>query len=113
MCEDSLIADLGVLCRHPATGTDSKGTIASASVSSAGQIGEDTTSVGEETFPLLPTGSSIATDNGVTCAALTDESLACRATIPASWGPDVKNPAGRLYGEHDFVLAPTGTSTTF
>ena len=75
--------------------------------------GAHTTSVGEEAFPLLPTGSSIATDNGVTCAALTDESLACRATIPASWGPDVKNPPDRLYGEHDFVLAPTGTSTTF
>lgn len=113
VCEDSLIAEIGVLCRVPATGPDATRTIASASVSSAGQIGQDTTSVGDETFPLLPTGSSIATDNGVTCAALSDESLACRATIPASWGPDVENPPDRVYGEHGFVLAPTGTSMTF
>lgn len=63
---------------------------------------------GDETFPLLPTGSSIATDNGVTCAALTDESLACRAVIPASWGPNAQNPPDRVYGEHGFVLAPRG-----
>jgi hypothetical protein len=40
-----------------------------------------TTSVGEATFPMLPTGSSIAADNGVTRAALADKSFACRATI--------------------------------
>ena len=113
VCEDSLIAELGVLCRVPASGPEAKGIVASASVSSAGRIGEDTTDVGDETFPLLPTGSSIATDNGVTCAALTDESLACRAVIPASWGPNVQNPPDRVYGEHGFVLAPRGASTTF
>lgn len=84
----------------------------SASVSNAGRVSQADTGLAGA-YPLLPAGMRLPTDNGVTCAAVADDTLACRSVIPASWGPDVQNPPGKFYGEHGFVIPAAGTPTTF
>ena len=85
----------------------------SASVSNAGQVSQTGTHLDVGDYPLLPTGIRLATDSGVTPAVLADDALACRSTTPASWGPDVPNPSGKVYGEHGFVIPAAATPTTF
>ena len=110
-CQDSLIAEMGVFCQGTARGSATAQYV-SASVSNAGRVSQADTGLAGD-YPLLPAGMRLATDNGVTCAALADDTLACRSVIPASWGPDVQNPPGKVYGEHGFVIPAAGAPTTF
>jgi hypothetical protein len=60
--------------------------------------------------PLLPTGHKIAAA-GVVCAIPADDTLACRARKPDTWGTDTPDPPGEHYGEHGFVVQPSGSLT--
>ncbi|MEZ0341487.1 hypothetical protein ACAG25_16045 [Mycobacterium sp. pV006] len=107
-CQNSLIAELGVSCSasRPAMsdGIDS----ASVSLTRPGMLTRTDTAGtdGVESFPLLPTGSKLAAGNGVECAVISDDALACLARRPDSWPPDTPDPPDRHYGEHGFVVAP-------
>lgn len=105
LCQDSLIPDLGVFCRGPEASVG-------VSLTKLGQFGkpevgsDDTT-----TYPLLSTGMKIDAGNGVVCAVIADDALACRAKKPDSWAADTPDPPDRHYGEHGFVMRPSGSWT--
>lgn len=107
-CRDSLIADLGVFCQGPvALASDGENAVATSLTTPAQLIRSDLDPT-LAPVPLLPTGTKIAADNGVVCAVLTEDSLACRATKPVSWPADTPDPPDRHYGEHGFVISPAG-----
>lgn len=110
-CQDSLIPDLGIFCRGPLPGAPSGITMASVSLTREGEFGRDDTGSDEASYPLLPTGSRFAAGNGVVCAVPTVDTLACRAAKPDSWPAETPDPPDRHYGEHGFVIAPTGSWT--
>jgi hypothetical protein len=103
-CQDNLIAEIGVFC----TGAGDDGAYRSAAVSltRAGTVTQVDDGAPDGAYPLLPTGSRIATTNGVACAVLTDDTLACLAVKPDSW-TDTPDPPDRHYGEHGFVIGPS------
>ena len=107
-CQLSLIADLGVFCQGPLPGTHPDLDVVSVSLTRPAQFSRSGFEVGDATYPLLPTGTKIAPDNGVVCAVLSAEALACRAGKPASWPSDTPDPPDRHYGEHGFVVSPSG-----
>jgi hypothetical protein len=116
-CQDSLIPDLGIYCSGPVTGFPSPTMMAAVSLTNEGTVGPDESSTGSSTepdgkpVPLLPVGSRFDAGNGVVCATLTTDTLACRAAKPASWPADTVDPPDRHYGEHGFVLSPAGSWT--
>ena len=81
------------------------------SLTREGEFGRDDTGSDEASYPLLPTGSRFAAGNGVVCAVPTADTLACRAAKPDSWPAETPDPPDRHYGEHGFVIAPTGSWT--
>jgi len=107
-CMDSLIADLGLFCQGPIPGAPNGENAVGVSLTQPAELIRSDLGPVDKPFPLLPTGTKIAADNGVVCAVLTDESLACRATKPASWPADTPDPPDRHYGDHGFVISPTG-----
>ncbi|GAB3225823.1 hypothetical protein GCM10027535_28880 [Mycolicibacterium hippocampi] len=108
-CQLSLIAELGVFCQGPLPGAQAELDMVSVSLTRPAQFGRSGTEVGDAIYPLLPTGTKIAPDNGVVCAVPSDDALACRAEKPASWPSDTPDPPDRRYGEHGFVVSPSGT----
>ena len=96
-CQDSLIAELGVSCQSPTT-------IAGVSLTHPAQFSDPGDSPQPPPARLLPVGSKIAADNGVVCAVVDDETLACRASKPDSWNADTPDQPDRHYGEHGFVV---------
>ena len=110
-CQDSLIPDLGIFCRGPLADSSSGVSMASVSLTHAGELGYDDVGSDDGSYPLLPTGSRFAAGNGVVCAVPAADTLACRAAKPDSWPADTPDPPDRHYGEHGFVVAPTGNWT--
>lgn len=109
-CQDSMIADLGVSCSGPIVGTRSRMNSVGVSLRSEGQFrySADESDDGHP-YPLVAAGSKIEPGNGVVCAVLTDEALACRAKKPDSWPKDTPDPPDRHYSEHGFVVQPAGS----
>jgi hypothetical protein len=108
-CQSSLIAELGVFCTGPVPGTTGAADYVAASVTSPGVLTQsDVGDVAGDPFPLLPTGMKIAAGNGVECAVISDDGLACLAKKPDSWSPDTPDPPDRVYGEHGFVVRGDG-----
>lgn len=62
-------------------------------------------------FRTLPTGTKFDAGNGVVCAVPADDAFACRAQKPDSWPKDTPDPPDRHYGEHGFVVQPSGSWT--
>lgn len=112
-CRNSLIAELGVSCSATIPGIPDGVDSASVSLTQPGVLTRtDTAGPGDDSFPLLPTGWKIAAGNGVECAVINDDALACLARKPDSWAPDTPDPPDRHYGEHGFVVQP-GNSWAF
>jgi hypothetical protein len=108
-CQDSMIADLGVSCSGPIVGAGEGMNSVTVSLAKPGLIAEFEQSPDGRAYPLLPTGSKIAAGNGVVCAVIADDALACRAKKPDSWSKDTPDPPDRQYGEHGFVVQPSGS----
>jgi hypothetical protein len=107
-CMDSLIAELGLFCQGPIPGAPDGENAVGVSLAQPAELSRSDLGPDDRPYPVLPTGTKIAAGNGVVCAVLTDKSLACRATKPASWPADTPDPPDRHYGEHGFVLSPAG-----
>nr|WP_231643478.1 hypothetical protein [Mycolicibacterium baixiangningiae] len=111
-CQASLIADLGVFCTGPVPGTRGDVDYVAASLTRPGVLTRsDIGDLAGDPFPLLPTGAKIAAGNGVECAVISDDGLACLAKKPDSWSPDTPAPPDREYGEHGFVVRAQGSWT--
>ncbi|WP_292989173.1 hypothetical protein [Mycobacterium sp.] len=112
-CQDSMIAELGVMCWGPMQGAPAGSNTISVSLTKQGTLDRTTTEIDAQpiSYPTLPVGSKLATDNGVVCAVLTTDSFACRASRPATWAADTPDPPDRHYAEHGFVVAPQGSWT--
>lgn len=109
-CQNSLIAELGVFCIGPIPGAPQGTDSVSVSLTRAGTLARtDNAGTDAGSYPLLPTGSKFAAGNGVECAVVSDEVLACLAAKPDSWGADTPDPPDRQYGEHGFVVQPAGS----
>jgi hypothetical protein len=100
-CQASLIAELGVSCQDLTT-------VAGVSLTKAAEFGVPDDAAEPRPSRLLPVGFKIAADNGVVCAVVDDETLACRASKPDSWAADTPDPPDRHYGEHGFVVGAAG-----
>lgn len=107
-CAASMIPDLGVSCSGPIVGTEPPMNAVSVSLTRPGQF-TDNGGKPEKPAQLVPTGSKFAPGNGVVCAVLADDELACRAKKPDSWPADTADPPDRHYGEHGFVMRPSGS----
>ncbi|MBA0047986.1 hypothetical protein [Mycobacteroides sp. LB1] len=110
-CWDSMIAEIGVSCSGSIPGAQPDMNTVSVSLTGRGQIRRDDTPSEVNEHPLLPAGSKIAPDNGVVCAVLADDALVCRAKKPDSWSKETPDPPDRHYGEHGFVVQPSGSWT--
>nr|WP_041781931.1 hypothetical protein [Mycolicibacterium chubuense] len=108
-CQDSLIPDLGVFCQGPIAGSAPGTTMVSVSLTTEGAFSRSDLDPGAGSYPLLPTGAKLAAGNGVVCAVPTADTLACRAGKPDSWAADTPDPPDRHYGEHGFVVSPSGS----
>ncbi|EHB97289.1 hypothetical protein MAB47J26_21323 [Mycobacteroides abscessus 47J26] len=108
-CQSNMIADLGVSCTGPIVGAATDMNSVAVSLTKPGLIARYEQSPDDHSYPLLPTGSKIAPGNGVVCAVLADDALACRAKKPDSWPKDTQDPPDRHYGEHGFVVQPSGS----
>lgn len=102
-----MIPDLGIVCWGPLAGTDA--TMVSVSLTHEAMFSVSDIGAAESEPPLLPAGSRLDAGNGVVCAVAATDALACRAAKPASWPADTVDPPDRHYGEHGFVVGPTGT----
>ncbi|MGE2836645.1 hypothetical protein [Mycobacterium sp. SMC-4] len=112
-CRNSLIAELGVFCSAAIPGNADGVDSAAVSLTQPGVLTRtDTAGADGDAFPLLPTGSKIAACNGVECAVIDDDALACLAKKPDTWSDDLPDPPDRHYGEHGFVVQP-GNSWAF
>lgn len=110
-CANSVILDLGVSCRGPAPDARPVDIIAGVALTKPGYVIDTDGEIGEAPVSLLPVGSKFAAGNGVVCATLDNMTLACRAAKPDSWPADIPDPPGLHYGEHGFVVGPTGNRT--
>ena len=110
-CQNSLIPDLGVSCQGPAPDGRPVDIIAGVTLTKPGFVVDTDGELGEASVSLLPVGSKFSAGNGVVCAALDDMTLACQAAKPDSWPADTPDPPDRHYGEHGFVVGPTGNRT--
>ncbi|WP_166548276.1 MULTISPECIES: hypothetical protein [unclassified Mycobacteroides] len=111
-CWDAMIAEIGVSCSGALPGARPDMNTVSVALTGNGTIRRDDPHPGGvNEYPLLPTGSKIAPGNGVVCAVLADDALACRAKKPDSWPKDTPDPPDRHYGEHGFVVQPSGSWT--
>lgn len=108
-CQSNMIADLGVSCSGPIVGAGTGMNSVTVSLARPGLIAQYDQSPDDHSYPLLPTGTKIAPGNGIVCTALTDDALACRAGKPDSWPKDTPDPPDRHYGEHGFVVQPSGS----
>lgn len=112
-CQDSLIPDLGIVCVGPIPGVPPGTDQAAVSLADEGTLSQADPNADSgpdgSFYPLLPTGSKMAAGNGVECAAIRDDVLACLARKPDSWPADTVDPPNRHYGEHGFVLTPEGS----
>ena len=111
VCRDSLIPDLGVACDGSVVGAPPGMNVVTVSLTSAGRIAAIEPSPDDQLPALLPTGTKIDAGNGVVCAVPADDALACRAQKPDSWPKDTPDPPDRHYGEHGFVVQPSGSWT--
>ncbi|CAA0130395.1 Uncharacterised protein [Mycolicibacterium vanbaalenii] len=111
-CRNSLIPDLGVVCFGPVPGTQDGVDSVGVSLTREGTLmTSEGAGTAAEAYPLLPTGSKFAAGNGVECAVMSDDSLACLARKPDSWAADTPDPPDRRYGEHGFVVQEAGSWT--
>ncbi|WP_185976089.1 hypothetical protein [Mycolicibacterium sp. 018/SC-01/001] len=106
-CQDSLIPDLGIVCSGPLAGTDA--TTVSVSLTHDAVFTDSDMGRADSAPRLLPVGSRFDAGNGVVCALPDAETLACHAAKPASWPADTVDPPDRHYGEHGFVISPSGS----
>jgi len=111
VCRDSLIPDLGIACDGPVVGAAPGTNLVAVSLTNAGRIQAVEPSPEDHLPPLVPTGSKFDAGNGVVCAVLADDAFACRAQKPDSWPKDTPDPPDRHYGEHGFVIQPSGSWT--
>lgn len=111
VCRDSLIPDLGVACDGPDVGAEPGMNAVAVSLTNAGRIQMFEQPPEDHLPPVLPAGTKIDTGNGVVCAVPADDALACRAKKPDSWPQDTPDPPDRHYGEHGFVVQPSGSWT--
>jgi hypothetical protein len=110
-CANSLIPDLGVSCQGPAPDARPVDIIAGVTLTKPGFVIDTDGEIGGAPVSLLPVGSKLAAGNGVVCATLDNMTLACQAAKPYSWPADIPDPPGLHYGEHGFVVGPTGSRT--
>jgi hypothetical protein len=110
-CDNSVILDLGVSCQGPAPDGRPVDIIAGVALTRPGYVIDTDGEIGKAPVSLLPVGSKFSAGNGVVCATLDDKTLACRAAKPDSWPADTPDPPDRHYGEHGFVVGPTGSRT--
>ncbi|MFD6197519.1 hypothetical protein ACFWE3_12535 [Mycobacteriaceae bacterium NPDC060252] len=110
-CQSSMIADLGVSCTGQIAGTGGGMNSVTVSLAKPGLIARYDQTPDNHRYPLLPAGSKIAPGNGVVCAVLAEDALACRAKKPDSWAKDTPDPPDRHYGEHGFVVQPSSSGT--
>lgn len=108
-CQSNMIADLGVSCTGRIVGAGEGMNTVAVSLTKPGLIAQYEQTPEDHPYPLLPTGTKLAPGNGVVCAVIADDALACRAQKPASWPPDTPDPPDRHYGEHGFVVQPSGS----
>ncbi|OHT81603.1 hypothetical protein [Mycobacteroides saopaulense] len=108
-CQSNMIADLGVSCTGRIVGAGEGMNTVAVSLTKPGLIAQYEQTPDDHPYPLLPTGTKLAPGNGVVCAVIADDALACRAQKPASWPQDTPDPPDRHYGEHGFVVQPSGS----
>ncbi|VEG14842.1 Uncharacterised protein [Mycolicibacterium phlei] len=108
-CQSNMIADLGVSCTGGIVGAGQGMNSVAVSLTKPGLIAQYDQTPNDRAYPLLPTGSKIAPGNGVVCAVIAEDALACQAKKPDSWPKDTPDPPDRHYGEHGFVVQPSGS----
>lgn len=107
-CLVSMITETAVRCAVAAVGAPPASAVSSSTVSPGAYTNADLTPGNAK---LLPAGRKFDAGNGVACATITADSLACRA------GPNeaMKTlPPGAMhvdYGVHGFVIKPHGNWT--
>jgi hypothetical protein len=106
-CSVGLIDEMGATCWGAAVGSPPKSELNASSLHAGRYQAADPDWNPEAA--LLPVGTRLDSTNGVGCALLSHDSLACRAA--PNKGIDVNNPENSRYGVHGFVLQPSGNWT--
>lgn len=105
VCVVGMITEMGVQCSGVQVGPAPKSTIAASTLAAAEY--SDQAPALERDAKLLPVGTKLDAGNGVVCAVIADDSLACRAGPNAEMKPD--DPVH--HGVHGFVMQPSGNWT--
>lgn len=104
----SMITESGVTCSGAAVGAPPSSTVSASTVSPGHYHNEELT---YDNAKLLPAGRRLDAGNGVACAALTSDSLACRAGPNEGMTTQPPGPRHVQYGVHGFVIQRNGNWT--
>jgi len=105
VCVIGMITEMGVRCSGTQVGSAPTSTIAASTLAPA-QYSDDAVALDRDA-KLLPVEHKLDAGNGIVCAVLAEDSLACRAGPNAGMKPD----DAVHHGVHGFVLRPSGNWT--
>ena len=104
-CVIGMITEMGVQCSGAPVGPAPMSTIGASTLAPA-SYGDQALALDGD-IKLLPTGFKLDAGNGIVCAVVTDDTLACRAGPNAGMKTD--DPV--QHGVHGFVLQHSGNRT--
>jgi hypothetical protein len=104
-CVVSMITEMGVQCWGAPVGAAPQSAITASTLTAAAY--SEQVPILDGAAKLLPIESKLDAGNGVVCAVITDDTVACRAGPNAAMASD--DPAH--HGVHGFVIQPSGNWT--
>ncbi|BBZ15014.1 hypothetical protein [Mycobacterium branderi] len=106
-CAVSMLDDIGATCWGAAVGPPPQSEVNASSLQPGKYSASDPDWNPDAT--LLSVGTRLDNTNGVACAVISDDSIACR--VAPNKGIDLSRPENSRYGVHGFVIQPAGNWT--
>ncbi|WP_375488941.1 hypothetical protein [uncultured Mycobacterium sp.] len=106
-CAVSMLDDIGATCWGAAVGPPPSSEVNASSEHPGRYSAADPN--WNPPASLLPIGTKLDNTNGVACAVISHDAVACRAA--PNRGIDMKQPQNSHYGVHGFVIRPEGNWT--